>query len=157
MAAATSDPLQRLEQALRAGPDTPRKRMLIIVNPYATTVSDRLKNLVVYALRGSFQVEAVETESRDHATRLPAAEHPHDAGMRDARLHLEAQGAQVLRDDFGRAGFAVGELGVGMDIAAPRQHLVADQGGAAVDFSVEAARLSVKRSNSENGQDGHER
>jgi len=54
MAAATSDPLQRLEPALRAGPDTPRKRMLIIVNPYATTVSDRLKNLVVYALRGSF-------------------------------------------------------------------------------------------------------
>src|SRR5437879_10879688 len=70
MAAATSDPLQRLEQALRAGPDAPRKRMLIIVNPYATTVSDRLKNLVVYALRGSYQVEAVETESRDHATAL---------------------------------------------------------------------------------------
>jgi diacylglycerol kinase family enzyme len=70
MAAATSDPLQRLEQALRAGPDVPRKRMLIIVNPYATTVSDRLKNLVVYALRGSYQVEAVETESRDHATAL---------------------------------------------------------------------------------------
>src|SRR5947199_3581815 len=70
MAAATTEPLERLEQALRAGPDTPRKRMLIIVNPYATTVSDRLKNLVVYALRGSYNVEAVETESRDHATAL---------------------------------------------------------------------------------------
>jgi diacylglycerol kinase family enzyme len=70
MAAATTDPLERLEKALRAGPDAPRKRMLIIVNPYATTVSDRLKNLVVYALRGSYQVEAVETESRDHATAL---------------------------------------------------------------------------------------
>src|SRR5947207_13716826 len=44
--------------------------MLIIVNPYATTVSDRLKNLVVYALRGRYQVEAVETQSRDHATAL---------------------------------------------------------------------------------------
>ena len=35
------------------GANAPRKRMLMIVNPYATTVSDRLKNLVVYALRGT--------------------------------------------------------------------------------------------------------
>jgi diacylglycerol kinase family enzyme len=70
MAAATSDPLARLESALRAGADVPRRRMLIIVNPYASTVSERLKHLVVYALRGSYQVKAVETESRDHATEL---------------------------------------------------------------------------------------
>lgn len=44
--------------------------MLIIVNPYASTVSERLKNLVVYALRGTYRVKAVETESRDHATEL---------------------------------------------------------------------------------------
>ncbi len=44
--------------------------MLVIVNPYATTVSDRLKNLVVYALRGSYQVDAIDTEARDHATEL---------------------------------------------------------------------------------------
>ncbi len=70
MAAAATDPLERLESALRAGAGAPRKRMLIIVNPYATTVSDRLKNLVVYALRGSYRVTAVETEARDHATEL---------------------------------------------------------------------------------------
>jgi diacylglycerol kinase family enzyme len=70
MAAAASDPLARLESALRAGSDAPRKRMVIIVNPYATTVSDRLKHLVVYALRGRYSVRAVETESRDHATEL---------------------------------------------------------------------------------------
>src|SRR5438874_4585146 len=70
MAAVTTDPLERLERALRAGPDAPRKRMLIIVNPYATTVSDRLKNLVVYALRGSYQVDAIDTEARGHATEL---------------------------------------------------------------------------------------
>jgi diacylglycerol kinase family enzyme len=46
------------------------KRMLVIVNPYATTVSDRLKNLVVYALRGRYKVEAIDTEARDHATEL---------------------------------------------------------------------------------------
>jgi diacylglycerol kinase family enzyme len=68
--AATSDPLERLEASLRIGRSAPSRRMLIIVNPYATTVSDRLKNLVVYALRGSYEVDAVDTESRDHATEL---------------------------------------------------------------------------------------
>jgi len=53
-----------------AGGRAPKKRMLIIVNPYATTVSDRLKNLVVYALQGRYDVEAVTTEARDHATEI---------------------------------------------------------------------------------------
>jgi len=44
--------------------------MLIVVNPYATTVSDRLKNLVVYALQGRYDVEAVITESQNHATEI---------------------------------------------------------------------------------------
>jgi diacylglycerol kinase family enzyme len=47
-----------------------KKRMLIIVNPYATTVSDRLRNLVVYALQGRFDVEAVSTQAQNHATEL---------------------------------------------------------------------------------------
>jgi diacylglycerol kinase family enzyme len=68
--AATSDPLERLEATLALSSSVPRKRMLIIVNPYATTVSDRLKNLVVYALRGSYHVDAIDTEARDHATEL---------------------------------------------------------------------------------------
>ena len=51
MASATStDPLERLEAMLALGRSAPSRRMLIIVNPYASTVSDRLKNLVVYAL-----------------------------------------------------------------------------------------------------------
>jgi diacylglycerol kinase family enzyme len=47
-----------------------KKRMLIIVNPYATTVSNRLKNLVVYALQGRFEVETVATEAQNHATEI---------------------------------------------------------------------------------------
>src|SRR5580693_7411843 len=47
-----------------------KRRMLIIVNPYATTVSDRLRHLVVYALQGRFDVDAVDTEARGHATEL---------------------------------------------------------------------------------------
>ncbi len=49
---------------------TPKKRMLIIVNPYATTVSNRLKNLVVYALQGRYDVEAVSTEAQRHAIEI---------------------------------------------------------------------------------------
>jgi diacylglycerol kinase family enzyme len=52
-----------------ASPET-RRRMLVIVNPYASTVSDRLRHLVVYALQGRFEVDAVDTESRGHATVL---------------------------------------------------------------------------------------
>ena len=52
-----------------ASPDI-RRRMLIIVNPYATTVSDRLRHLVVYALQGRFEVDAVDTEAQGHATEL---------------------------------------------------------------------------------------
>ena len=44
--------------------------MLIIVNPYATTVSDRLRNLVVYARQGRFEVEAVATQAQNHATEI---------------------------------------------------------------------------------------
>jgi diacylglycerol kinase family enzyme len=47
-----------------------KRRMLIIVNPYASTVSDRLRNLVVYALQGRYEVDAVDTEARGHATEL---------------------------------------------------------------------------------------
>src|ERR671931_1627898 len=59
------------ELAERVLPDRgPKRRMLVIVNPYASTVSDRLKNLVVYALQGRYSVEAVDTEARAHATEI---------------------------------------------------------------------------------------
>jgi diacylglycerol kinase family enzyme len=49
------------------------KRMLIIVNPYATAMSVRLRHLVVYALQGRYDVEAIETERRGHAIELVTA------------------------------------------------------------------------------------
>jgi diacylglycerol kinase family enzyme len=54
----------------RPGRRGAKKRMLLIVNPYATTVSDRLKNLVVYALQGRYEVETVATEAQNHATEI---------------------------------------------------------------------------------------
>src|SRR4051794_10162015 len=69
---ATETALERAEElAQRVLPARETKRrMLIIVNPYASTVSDRLKNLVVYALQGRYEVEAVDTQGRNHATEL---------------------------------------------------------------------------------------
>jgi diacylglycerol kinase family enzyme len=44
--------------------------MLLIVNPKATTVSSRLKNLIVYALRARYEIDAVETEAQSHAIEI---------------------------------------------------------------------------------------
>jgi diacylglycerol kinase family enzyme len=62
--------LERLAQSAEPGAGVERKRMMIIVNPYATTVSDRLRNLVVYALQGRYEVTAIDTEARGHAVEL---------------------------------------------------------------------------------------
>lgn len=62
--------LEALAAARRDDNAIDRRRMLVVVNPYATTVSDRLRNLVVYALQGRYQVTAIDTESRNHATEL---------------------------------------------------------------------------------------
>jgi diacylglycerol kinase family enzyme len=60
----------QLDAPFRFADPARKRRMLIIVNPYATTVSDRLRHLVVYALQGRFEVDAVDTEARGHATEL---------------------------------------------------------------------------------------
>jgi diacylglycerol kinase family enzyme len=78
VAATSIEALERL--AATSAVSAPSKRMLVIVNPYATTVSARLKHLVVYALRGRYEVDSVETQSRGHATELcrEAAEEGYD-------------------------------------------------------------------------------
>src|SRR3954447_8291122 len=64
--------LERLAEVAALERPARAKRMLIIVNPYATTMSDRLKHLVVYALQGRYDVTAVETERKGHAIELTA-------------------------------------------------------------------------------------
>jgi diacylglycerol kinase family enzyme len=66
----TERPLETGDGAPVAEPSRAKKRMLVVVNPYATTVSDRLKNLVVYALQGRYDVTAVTTEARAHAIEI---------------------------------------------------------------------------------------
>lgn len=77
------DELQRLAETPSAQDlsfPAEKKRMLVIVNPYASTVSDRLRNLVVYALQGRYEVDAVDTKARGHAIDLcrQAAEEGYD-------------------------------------------------------------------------------
>jgi diacylglycerol kinase family enzyme len=45
-------------------------RMLVIVNPIATAMKERLRHLVVYALQGRFEVTVAETQHRGHAVEL---------------------------------------------------------------------------------------
>ena len=48
----------------------PRRRMLLIVNPYATTVDERLRAMVLSALDRRFDVDAVDTQAAGHAVEL---------------------------------------------------------------------------------------
>src|ERR1700757_4488074 len=128
------DPAQRLVAKLGAGLSRPSKRMLIIVNPFATTVSDRLKNLVVYALRGSYQVDAIDTERRDHATELSreAAREGYDVVVAfggDGTVN-EAANALVGSDTplsclpGGRANVYCRMLGIPTDVVDATEHLL---------------------------------
>lgn len=48
-------------------------KMLLVVNPYASTVSGRLKNVVVYALESRYELEVIDTRERGHATEIVAS------------------------------------------------------------------------------------
>ena len=136
MAFAATDPLVRLEAiAGLDGPPAPTRRMLVIVNPYATTVSDRLKTLVVYALRGRYEVEAVDTEARDHATELcreAAASGGYDVVVAfggDGTVNEAANG--LVGSDTplcclpgGRANVYCRMLGIPADIVDATEHLL---------------------------------
>jgi diacylglycerol kinase family enzyme len=134
MTATSADPLARLEATLALGRTDPSKRMLIIVNPYATTVSDRLKNLVVYALRGSYQVDAIDTESRDHATELcrEAAREGYDVVVAfggDGTVNEAANG--LVGSDTplsclpgGRTNVYCRMLGIPIDVVDATEHLL---------------------------------
>jgi diacylglycerol kinase family enzyme len=119
---------------LRVGATTPSRRMLVIVNPYATTVSDRLKNLVVYALRGSYRVEAIDTEARDHATELcrEAAGAGYDVVVAfggDGTVNEAANGLIGSRTALtclpgGRANVYCRILGIPADVVDATEHLL---------------------------------
>src|ERR1700722_9880097 len=135
MTSASVDPLQRLE-ALLALEDgtTPSKRMLMIVNPYATTVSDRLKNLVVYALQGRYEVDAIDTQARGHATELckEAAREGYDVVVAfggDGTVNEAANGLAGSNTPLsclpgGRTNVYCRMLGIPTDVVDATEHLL---------------------------------
>ena len=112
-----------------------RRRMLLIVNPYATTVSDRLRHLVVYALQGRFDVDAVDTEAPGHATELcrEAAHEGYDVVVAfggDGTVNEAANG--LLGSDTplcclpgGSANVFAKMLGIPGDVVDATEHLLA--------------------------------
>src|SRR6202048_1573853 len=132
MAATSTDPMARLAGSLDAR--APSKRMLMIVNPYATTVSDRLKNLVVYALRGRYEVDAIDTESRNHATELcrEAAQEGYDVVVAfggDGTVNEAANGLAGSDTPLsclpgGRTNVYCRMLGIPTDVVDATEHLL---------------------------------
>jgi len=108
--------------------------MLIVVNPYATTVSDRLKNLVVYALRGRYEVNAIDTDGRNHATVLAreAAREGYDVVVAfggDGTVNEAANGLAGSNTPLcclpgGRANVYCRMLGIPTDVVDATEHLL---------------------------------
>jgi diacylglycerol kinase family enzyme len=126
-----------------------KKRMLIIVNPYATTVSDRLKNLVVYALQGRYDVEAVLTEAQHHAIEIgrEACEGGYDIVVAfggDGTLNEVANGlagtdVPVSVLPGGSTNVVARTLGIPNDVVDATEHLL----GLADDFRPRRIDLGV--------------
>jgi diacylglycerol kinase family enzyme len=120
------------------GDEAPRrptkKRMLIIVNPYATTVSDRLKNLVVYALQGRYEVEAVSTEAQNHATEIGMAAvdggydvvvaFGGDGTLNEVANGLRGTGVPVSVLPGGSTNVVARTLGIPNDVVDATEHLL---------------------------------
>jgi diacylglycerol kinase family enzyme len=149
---ATIEALARPEAQTDGAPMPPRpakKRMLIIVNPYATTVSDRLKNLVVYALQGRYDVEAVLTEAQHHATEIgrEACEGGYDIVVAfggDGTLNEVANGlagtdVPVSVLPGGSTNVVARTLGIPNDVVDATEHLL----GLADDFRPRRIDLGV--------------
>ncbi len=132
MAAVSLDVLERLGTELASS--APSKRMLVIVNPYASTVSDRLKNLVIYALRGRYQVDSVDTQSQGHATELcrEAAEEGYDVvvafggdgTVNEAVNGLAGSSTPLTCLPGGRTNVFCRMLGIPHDVVDATEHLL---------------------------------
>lgn len=132
MTATSLDSLERLAETFAT--TKPSKRMLVIVNPYATTVSDRLKHLVVYALQGRYQVDSVETQARDHATELcrEAAQEGYDVvcafggdgTLNEAANGLAGSGTPLTCLPGGSTNVFARILGIPNDVVDATEHLL---------------------------------
>jgi len=147
VAATSIEALERL--ASSSAVSAPSKRMLVIVNPYATTVSARLKHLVVYALRGRYEVDSVETQARNHAIELcrEAAQEGYDVvcafggdgTFNEAANGLAGSDTPLTCLPGGSTNVFCRILGIPNDVVDATEHLLA----MADDFAPRAIDLGV--------------
>jgi diacylglycerol kinase family enzyme len=112
-----------------------KARMLLIVNPKATTVSNRLKNLITYALQARYEVDALETEDRNHATELARHEAVDgydivvafggDGTVNEAANGLAGSGVPLSVLPGGCTNVVCRMLGIPTDVVDASEHLLA--------------------------------
>ncbi|HEV3000726.1 MAG TPA: diacylglycerol kinase family protein [Solirubrobacteraceae bacterium] len=134
MPAAPAQSLERLVEAWTLEQPLRKRRMLIIVNPYATTVSDRLRNLVVHALESRYDVTAFDTQRQGHATELvrEAADEGYDVvvafggdgTLNEAANGLAGTGVPLTHLPGGSTNVVCKMLGVPGEIVDATEHLL---------------------------------
>jgi diacylglycerol kinase family enzyme len=110
------------------------KRMLVIVNPIATAMKERLRHLVVYALQGRYDVDVVETQRRGHATELclqaAAAQYDivvafgGDGTVNEAANGLAGTQTALTALPGGSNNVFAKELGIPTDVVDATEHLL---------------------------------
>jgi diacylglycerol kinase family enzyme len=110
------------------------KRMLVIVNPKATAMKERLRHLVVYALQGRYDVNVVETQRRGHAIELcreAAAAHYDvvvafggDGTVNEAANGLAGSRTALTALPGGSNNVFAKELGLPTDVVDATEHLL---------------------------------
>jgi diacylglycerol kinase family enzyme len=134
--------------AVLAG-EAERRRVMVIVNPHATTVSDRLRTLIVHAVRGRYEAVAVDTTGRGHATHLAraAADEGFDAvvalggdgTVNEAANGLAGTGVALFALPGGATNVFARMLGVPSDLVDATEHLL----GLADDWQPRTVDLAV--------------
>jgi diacylglycerol kinase family enzyme len=111
------------------------KRMLVLVNPHATTMSERLRHLVVAALEGRYEVDSVATQRRGHAIELcrEAAGEGYDVVVafggdgtaNEAANGLAGSGTPLTCLPGGATNVYCRMLGIPLDVVDATEHLLA--------------------------------
>jgi diacylglycerol kinase family enzyme len=132
--AAQAAALERLADTATLEAPAPTRRMLVIVNPYATTMTVRLRQLVVYALQGRFEVEAVDTQRQGHAIELcrAAADEGYDVvvafggdgTVNEAANGLAGTGTVLTCLPGGATNVYCRMLGIPTDVVDATEHLL---------------------------------
>ena len=119
-------------EQLEAQPE--RRRMLVVVNPKASSVDGRLRRLVVAALQSRYDVEATDTRERGHATELAREAARDGVGvvvavggdgtLNEAANGLAGTGVPVFPLPAGSQNVYAKMLGIPADVVDATEHLL---------------------------------